>query len=126
MVGYRDVRYVLSIDGMRAEQDLPVGTMRLRCDHRGTVSDFNLQNLRPTSIRLVVPSCRSGRRTSSTRVSVMVSQRLDRELSWREYRVEFVPIRTDMSGEIQLWFVGAVVGIDLPLAHFAFEDEHLG
>jgi hydrogenase maturation factor len=55
MVGYRDVRYVLSIDGMRAEEDLPVGTMRLCCDHRGTVSDFNLQNLRPTSIRLVVP-----------------------------------------------------------------------
>jgi|SRR5260370_38852474 hypothetical protein len=31
-------------------------------------------------------------------VSVMVSQRLDRELSWCEYRVEFLPIRTDMSG----------------------------
>jgi hypothetical protein len=57
-------------------------------------------------------------------VSVMVSQRFARELSWREYRVEFLPIRTDMSGEIQLWFVGAVVGIGLPLAHFAFEDEH--
>jgi hypothetical protein len=59
-------------------------------------------------------------------VSVMVSHRLDRELSWREYRVEFLPIRTDMSGEIQLWFVGVVIHIDLPLAHFAFEDEHVG
>jgi len=55
MVGYRDVGYVLSIDGMRAEEELPVGTMRLRCDHCGTVSDFNLQNLHPTSIKLVVP-----------------------------------------------------------------------
>jgi len=55
MVGYRDVRYVLSIDGMRAEEELPVGTMRLRCDHCGTVSDFNLQNLHPTSIKIVVP-----------------------------------------------------------------------
>jgi hypothetical protein len=55
MVGYRDVRYVLSIDGMRAEEELPVGTMRLRCDDCRTVSDFNLQNLHPTSIKIVVP-----------------------------------------------------------------------
>jgi hypothetical protein len=41
----------------------------------------------------------------------MVSQRFARELSWREYRVESLPIRTDMSGEIQLWLVGAVVGM---------------
>ena len=55
MVGYRDVIYVLRIDGMRAEEELPVGTMRLRCDHCGTVADFNVHNLQPTSIRLVVP-----------------------------------------------------------------------
>jgi hypothetical protein len=56
MVGYRDVKYVLSIGGMRAEEELPVGTMRLRCDHGRTMSGFNLQNLHPTSIKLVVPT----------------------------------------------------------------------
>ena len=55
MVGYRGVRYVLTIDGTKAEEELPVGTMRLRCDHCGTVADVNMHNLQPTSIKLVVP-----------------------------------------------------------------------
>ena len=62
MVGYRDVGYVLSIDGMRTEEALPVGTMRLRCDHCGTVSDFNLRSTTsacgpvPRAMDLLTPS----------------------------------------------------------------------
>jgi uncharacterized Zn finger protein len=55
MVGYRGVSYVLTIHGTKVEEELPVGTMRLRCDHCGTVADFNVHNLQPTSIKLVVP-----------------------------------------------------------------------
>jgi hypothetical protein len=55
MVGYRDVRYLPTIGGAKVEEELPVGIMRLRCGHCGTVSDFNLQNLRPTPIELVAP-----------------------------------------------------------------------
>jgi len=55
MVGYRDVRYVITIDGAKAEEDLPLGTVRRRCDHCGTVGDFNLQDLPPTSVKLLVP-----------------------------------------------------------------------
>ena len=49
------VRYVLTIDGTKVEEELPVGTMRLRCDHCGTLNDLSMHQLQPTSIRLVVP-----------------------------------------------------------------------
>jgi hypothetical protein len=66
---------------------------------RRSCSQRNLVPQKESSLHdLAVAGYGSGSHTSSTMVSVMVSQRLDRELSWREYRVEFLPIRTDMSG----------------------------
>jgi hypothetical protein len=55
MVGYREVRYVVALDGVNGEEVLPARGMRRRCDHCGTVSEFNLQNLRPTPLKLLVP-----------------------------------------------------------------------
>ncbi len=55
MVGYRDVRYVLTIAGSEAEEELSAGIIKQRCAHCGTLNDFGMHQLRPTSIKLVVP-----------------------------------------------------------------------
>ena len=55
MVGYRDVRYVVNIDGTKTQEELPVGIIRQRCAHCGTLNDFGMHQLRPTSIKLIVP-----------------------------------------------------------------------
>lgn len=56
MVGYRDVRYLLVIDGTKIEEELPAGKTERRCDHCGTVAEFNLQDFRPTSVKFLIPS----------------------------------------------------------------------
>lgn len=40
MVGYRDVRYVLTIAGSDAEEELPAGIIKQRCAHCGTLNAF--------------------------------------------------------------------------------------
>jgi hypothetical protein len=55
MVGYRDVRYVIGPGGAKTEEKLPEGRTKLRCDHCGTVSDFDLRQLRPASVKLLLP-----------------------------------------------------------------------
>ncbi len=55
MVGYRDVRYVLDAQGAKAEETLPEGTTRRRCDHCRTVGDFSLRQLRPTPVEFLFP-----------------------------------------------------------------------
>lgn len=55
MVGYRDVRYALNPQGLSAEEKLPEGTVTRRCDHCGTVGDFNLRQLRPTPVKFLFP-----------------------------------------------------------------------
>jgi hypothetical protein len=55
MVGYRDVRYALDARGVSAEETLPEGTTRRRCDHCGTVGDFDLRHLRPTPVKFLLP-----------------------------------------------------------------------
>ncbi len=55
MVGYRDVRYLSDAQGAKAEENLPAGTITRRCDHCGTVGDFDLRQLRPTPVRLLFP-----------------------------------------------------------------------
>jgi hypothetical protein len=56
-------------------------------------------------------------------VSVTVSQRLDRKLSWPEYRVEFHPSARTRQMEIQCWFLSVEKRKSISLTHFAFEDE---
>jgi hypothetical protein len=55
MVGYRDVRYTLDARGLCAEETLPEGTTRRRCDHCGAMGDFDLRQLQPTSINFLIP-----------------------------------------------------------------------
>ncbi len=55
MVGYRDVRYTLDARGVNAEEKLPEGTTRQRCDHCGTMGDFDLRQLRPTPVNYLIP-----------------------------------------------------------------------
>ena len=55
MVGYRDVRYTLDARGMNAEEKLPEGTTRRRCDHCGAIGEFDLRQLRPTTVKLLFP-----------------------------------------------------------------------
>lgn len=55
MVGYRDVRYILDARGAEIEEKLPDGTTRRRCVHCGTVGDFDLCQIRPASVKLLVP-----------------------------------------------------------------------
>ncbi len=55
MVGYRDVRNVVDVSGAQVVENLPVGTVERRCDHCGAVAVFDLRQLRPTSVRLLVP-----------------------------------------------------------------------
>jgi hypothetical protein len=55
MVGFRDVRYTLDARGVCAEEKLPEGTTRRRCDHCGAVGDFDLRLLRPTSVKFLIP-----------------------------------------------------------------------
>ncbi len=55
MVGYRDVRYTLDALGVCAEEKLPPGTTRRRCDHCGAIGDFDLRQLRPTSVKFLIP-----------------------------------------------------------------------
>jgi hypothetical protein len=55
MVGYRDVKYVVNIHGAKTEEELPLGLIKQRCAHCGTLNDFGMHQLRPTSITLVVP-----------------------------------------------------------------------
>jgi hypothetical protein len=55
MVGYRDVRYTLDIRGGQAEETLSEGTVQRRCDHCGVIGDFDLRQLRPTSVKFLIP-----------------------------------------------------------------------
>ena len=56
MVGYRDVRYSFDALGAKVKEILPEGiTTRLRCDHCGSIGEFNLRELRPTSVKLLIP-----------------------------------------------------------------------
>jgi len=55
MVGYRDVRYTLDIRGGEAEEKLPEGTTRRRCDHCGAMCDFDLRLLKPTPVKFLIP-----------------------------------------------------------------------
>ena len=55
MVGYRDVRYVGTAGEAKSEEKLPEGTTELRCDHCGAVGVFDMRQLRPTSVRLLIP-----------------------------------------------------------------------
>ncbi len=55
MVGYRDVRYIVDVRGAEVEEKLPEGTIERRCDECGTVSVFDLRQLRPSSVKLLVP-----------------------------------------------------------------------
>jgi len=55
MVGYRDVRDTVDARGARVEERLHVGTVERRCDHCGSIGVFDLQKLRPTSVKLLVP-----------------------------------------------------------------------
>jgi hypothetical protein len=55
MVGHRDVRYTLDARGANAEEQLPEGTARRRCDHCGAMGDFDLRLLRPTPIKFLIP-----------------------------------------------------------------------
>jgi hypothetical protein len=55
MVGYRDVRNTVDTRGAKVEESLPVGTVERRCDHCGAVGVFDLRQLRPTSLKLLVP-----------------------------------------------------------------------
>ena len=55
MVGYRDVRHIVDARGVKAEEELPDGTVERRCDHCGTLGIFDLRQLRPTSVKLLIP-----------------------------------------------------------------------
>jgi hypothetical protein len=55
MVGYRDVRHIVDAQGTRVAEVLPEGVVERRCDHCGAIGVFNLRQLRPTSILLLVP-----------------------------------------------------------------------
>jgi hypothetical protein len=55
MVGYRDVRYTTDAQGVKAEEKLPEGTTRQRRNHWGTVGDFDLRQLKPTPVKLLIP-----------------------------------------------------------------------
>jgi hypothetical protein len=54
MVGYRDVIYRLDALGAEVQEAFPEGTINRRCSHCGTVSDFDLRQLRPTSLERLV------------------------------------------------------------------------
>jgi hypothetical protein len=55
MVGYRDVRYTLNMLGGDAEEKLPEGTVRRRCDHCGAIGNFDLRLLKPTPVKFLIP-----------------------------------------------------------------------
>jgi hypothetical protein len=55
MVGYRDVRHIVDARGVKAEEELPNGTVERRCDHCGAVGIFDLRQLRPTPVKLLIP-----------------------------------------------------------------------
>ena len=55
MVGYRDVRYTMDIVGQKKEETLPDGTVKRRCDHCGSMGDFDLRQLKPTAIKFLIP-----------------------------------------------------------------------
>lgn len=55
MVGYRDVRYAVDARGANVEEKLPEGTTSRRCDHCGTVGEFDLRQLRPTPVKFLIP-----------------------------------------------------------------------
>ena len=55
MAGYRDVRYILDSRGAKVEERLPEGTAKLCCDHCGTFGVFDLRQLRPASVKLLLP-----------------------------------------------------------------------
>jgi len=55
MVGYRDVRYTQDARRVSVEEKLPEGTTSRRCDHCGTVGEFDLRQLRPTTVKLLFP-----------------------------------------------------------------------
>lgn len=46
MIVYREVRYKLDEQGTTVEEELRKGTTMQRCDHCGTVSNFNLRQFR--------------------------------------------------------------------------------
>jgi hypothetical protein len=55
MAGYRDVRHIVDARGAITEEKLPEGTVGRRCDHCGAVGVLDLRQLRPTSVKLLVP-----------------------------------------------------------------------
>jgi hypothetical protein len=55
MVGYRDVRYTPHVGAEMVEEILPEGTVKRRCDHCGTMNDFDLRQLKPTAIKFLIP-----------------------------------------------------------------------
>jgi hypothetical protein len=55
MVGYRDVKNTADASGTQVVEKLPVGTVERRCDHCGALGVFDLRQLRPTSVKLLVP-----------------------------------------------------------------------
>jgi uncharacterized Zn finger protein len=55
MVVSRHVQYTLDVRGRMMEETLPEGTVKRRCDHCGTVSDFDLRQLRPTAVKFLIP-----------------------------------------------------------------------
>jgi hypothetical protein len=55
MVVYRHVQYTLDVRGRMAAETLPEGTVKRRCDHCGTMNDFDLRQLKPTAIKFLIP-----------------------------------------------------------------------
>jgi hypothetical protein len=54
MIVYREVRYKLDEQGTTVEEELPEGTTTLRCDHCGTVGNFDLRQFRAFSARSIL------------------------------------------------------------------------
>jgi hypothetical protein len=40
---------------VNVEEKLPAGTASRRCDHCGAIGDFDLRQLRPTSVKFLIP-----------------------------------------------------------------------
>jgi hypothetical protein len=55
MVAYREVRYTPDIGEREIEEILPEGTVKRRCDHCGSMGEFDLRQLRPTAIKFLIP-----------------------------------------------------------------------
>ena len=56
LIPYRDVSYTVIADGTKTEDKLPNGTARRRCDHCGTLNEFDLRQLQQAPLRLLLSS----------------------------------------------------------------------